>query len=128
MDGEIAALDENSIPRFQLLQHWQKRPAAAVVYFLFPLFSEKFPRYITTKPALVLSLNFECDQAEAAADWAAQGSKGTPPDGCVRRQTRGSETGSFGVTGQLEWRKRTLNRRQAGSALWTTVLDGLNFD
>jgi ATP dependent DNA ligase domain len=35
MDGEIGALDENGIPRFQLLQHWQKRPTAPVVYFLF---------------------------------------------------------------------------------------------
>jgi hypothetical protein len=35
---------------------------------LVPLFSEKSPRYITTKPALVITLNFECDQAEAAAN------------------------------------------------------------
>jgi hypothetical protein len=28
----------------------------------------------------------------------------------------GGYFGSFGVTGQLEWRKRTLNRRPAGSA------------
>src|SRR4029077_784763 len=35
LDGEIVALDAESIPRFQLLQKWQKRPTAPVVYFLF---------------------------------------------------------------------------------------------
>jgi bifunctional non-homologous end joining protein LigD len=37
LDGEIVALDEEGIPRFQLLQKWQKRPTAPVVYFLFDL-------------------------------------------------------------------------------------------
>jgi bifunctional non-homologous end joining protein LigD len=37
LDGEIVALDESGIPRFQLLQQWQKRPTAPVVYFLFDL-------------------------------------------------------------------------------------------
>jgi bifunctional non-homologous end joining protein LigD len=32
LDGEIVALDEEGIPRFQLLQKWQKRPIAPVVY------------------------------------------------------------------------------------------------
>jgi bifunctional non-homologous end joining protein LigD len=36
-DGEIVALDAEGIPRFQLLQQWQKRPTAPVVYFLFDL-------------------------------------------------------------------------------------------
>lgn len=31
------ALDEAGIPRFQLLQKWQKRPTAPVVYVLFDL-------------------------------------------------------------------------------------------
>jgi len=31
------ALDEEGIPRFQLLQKWQKRPTAPVIYFLFDL-------------------------------------------------------------------------------------------
>jgi bifunctional non-homologous end joining protein LigD len=31
------ALDDEGIPRFQLLQKWQKRPTAPVVYFLFDL-------------------------------------------------------------------------------------------
>jgi hypothetical protein len=26
LDGEIVALDEDGVPRFQLLQEWQKRP------------------------------------------------------------------------------------------------------
>jgi bifunctional non-homologous end joining protein LigD len=34
-DGEIVALDTDGIPRFQLLQRWQKRPTAPVVYYLF---------------------------------------------------------------------------------------------
>ncbi len=37
LDGEIVALDKNGIPRFQLLQQWQKRPTAPVVYVLFDL-------------------------------------------------------------------------------------------
>jgi hypothetical protein len=28
LDGEIVALDKDGIPRFQLLQQWQKRPTA----------------------------------------------------------------------------------------------------
>jgi bifunctional non-homologous end joining protein LigD len=31
LDGEIVALDEDGIPRFQLLQQWQKRSTAPVV-------------------------------------------------------------------------------------------------
>src|SRR6266446_2146094 len=37
LDGEIVALDAEGIPRFQLLQQWQKRPTSPVVYFLFDL-------------------------------------------------------------------------------------------
>jgi bifunctional non-homologous end joining protein LigD len=37
LDGEIVALDAEGIPRFQLLQQWQKRPTAPVVYYLFDL-------------------------------------------------------------------------------------------
>jgi len=37
LDGEIVALDEEGIPRFQLLQKWQKRPTAPVMYVLFDL-------------------------------------------------------------------------------------------
>jgi bifunctional non-homologous end joining protein LigD len=35
LDGEIVALNEEGIPRFQLLQKWQKRPTAPAVYYLF---------------------------------------------------------------------------------------------
>jgi bifunctional non-homologous end joining protein LigD len=37
LDGEIVALDKDGIPRFQLLQKWQKRPTTPVVFFLFDL-------------------------------------------------------------------------------------------
>jgi ATP-dependent DNA ligase len=37
LDGEIVALDEEGIPRFQLLQQWQKRPTAPVAYVIFDL-------------------------------------------------------------------------------------------
>jgi bifunctional non-homologous end joining protein LigD len=37
LDGEIVALDAEGVPRFQLLQQWQKRPTAPVVYCLFDL-------------------------------------------------------------------------------------------
>ena len=37
LDGEIAALDKDGIPRFPLLQQWQKRPTAPVVLYLFDL-------------------------------------------------------------------------------------------
>jgi bifunctional non-homologous end joining protein LigD len=37
LDGEIVALNKDGIPRFQLLQQWQKRPTAPVVYYLFDL-------------------------------------------------------------------------------------------
>ncbi len=37
LDGEIVALDKDGIPRFHLLQHWQKRPTAPVVLYLFDL-------------------------------------------------------------------------------------------
>jgi bifunctional non-homologous end joining protein LigD len=37
LNGEIVALDPEGIPRFQLLQQWQKRPTAPVAYCLFDL-------------------------------------------------------------------------------------------
>jgi bifunctional non-homologous end joining protein LigD len=37
LDGEIVALDNDGVPRFQLLQQWQKRPTAPVVLYLFDL-------------------------------------------------------------------------------------------
>ena len=37
LDGEVVALDDEGIPRFQLLQQWQKRPTAPVVFYLFDM-------------------------------------------------------------------------------------------
>src|SRR5260370_38022227 len=37
LDGEIVALDAEGVPRFQLLQQWQKRPTAPVCFYLFDL-------------------------------------------------------------------------------------------
>jgi bifunctional non-homologous end joining protein LigD len=37
LDSEIVALDNEGILRFQLLQQWQKRPAAPVCFYLFDL-------------------------------------------------------------------------------------------
>jgi bifunctional non-homologous end joining protein LigD len=37
LDGEIVALDGEGVPRFQLLQRWQKRPTAPVCLYLFDL-------------------------------------------------------------------------------------------
>jgi ATP-dependent DNA ligase len=37
LDGEIVALDKDGVPRFPLLQQWQKRPTAPVVLYLFDL-------------------------------------------------------------------------------------------
>jgi bifunctional non-homologous end joining protein LigD len=33
--GEIVAVDENGIPRFQLLQRFQKQPTAPTLYYVF---------------------------------------------------------------------------------------------
>jgi bifunctional non-homologous end joining protein LigD len=35
LGGEIVAVDENGIPRFQLLQRFQKQPTAPTLYFVF---------------------------------------------------------------------------------------------
>jgi bifunctional non-homologous end joining protein LigD len=51
LDGEIVALDNEGIPRFQLLQRWQKRPTAPVVYYVFDIpWSEG--QDLTSKPVL----------------------------------------------------------------------------
>src|ERR1700746_2421318 len=34
-DGEVVAVDENGIPRFQLLQRFQKQPTAPTLYYVF---------------------------------------------------------------------------------------------
>src|SRR6201982_3261203 len=35
LDGEVVAVDENGIPRFQLLQRFQKQPTAPPLYIIF---------------------------------------------------------------------------------------------
>jgi hypothetical protein len=35
LDGEVVAVDENGIPRFQLLQRFQKQPPAPTLYYVF---------------------------------------------------------------------------------------------
>jgi bifunctional non-homologous end joining protein LigD len=35
LDGEVVAVDEDGIPRFQLLQRFQKQPTAPTLYYLF---------------------------------------------------------------------------------------------
>ena len=35
LDGEVVAVDENGIPRFQLLQRFQKQPTAQTLYYAF---------------------------------------------------------------------------------------------
>jgi bifunctional non-homologous end joining protein LigD len=37
LDGEIVALDRDGLPKFQLLDQWQKRPTAPVVLYQFDL-------------------------------------------------------------------------------------------
>jgi bifunctional non-homologous end joining protein LigD len=37
LDGEIVAVDTDGIPRFQLLQRFQKRPTAPTLYYVFDL-------------------------------------------------------------------------------------------
>src|ERR1700732_4043588 len=51
LDGDIVALNEQGITRIQLLQHWQKRPTAPVVFFLFDLLWHDAPD-ITGKTVL----------------------------------------------------------------------------
>jgi ATP dependent DNA ligase domain len=35
LDGEVVAVDEDGIPRFQLLQRFQKQPTAPTLYYIF---------------------------------------------------------------------------------------------
>jgi bifunctional non-homologous end joining protein LigD len=35
LDGEVVAVDESGIPRFQLLQRFQKQPTAPTLYYVF---------------------------------------------------------------------------------------------
>jgi len=37
LDGEVVAVDENGIPRFQLLQRFQKQPTTPTLYYVFDI-------------------------------------------------------------------------------------------
>src|ERR1700739_917844 len=39
LDGEVFAVEENGIPRFQLLQRFQKQPTAPTLYYVFDILS-----------------------------------------------------------------------------------------
>jgi bifunctional non-homologous end joining protein LigD len=41
LDGEVVAVDENGIPRFQLLQRFQKQPTAPTLYYVFDVLWDK---------------------------------------------------------------------------------------
>jgi len=41
LDGEVVAVDENGIPRFQLLQRFQKQPTAPTLYYVFDVLWHK---------------------------------------------------------------------------------------
>jgi bifunctional non-homologous end joining protein LigD len=43
LDGEIVALDREGIPRFQLLQQWQKRPTAPTYLICFGVTDATLP-------------------------------------------------------------------------------------
>jgi bifunctional non-homologous end joining protein LigD len=50
-DGEVVVVDENGIPRFQLLQRFQKQPAAPTLYYVFDVMWHKGTD-LTGKPIL----------------------------------------------------------------------------
>ena len=41
LDGEVVVVDENGIPRFQLLQRFQKQPTAPTLYYVFDVLWHK---------------------------------------------------------------------------------------
>ena len=50
LDGEVVAVDENGIPRFQLLQRFQKQPTAPTLYYVFDmLWSDRIVAVMTAK-------------------------------------------------------------------------------
>jgi bifunctional non-homologous end joining protein LigD len=51
LDGEVLAVDENGIPRFQLLQRFQKQPTAQTLYYVFDLLWHN-GKDLTGKPIL----------------------------------------------------------------------------
>ena len=51
LDGEVVAVDENGIPRFQLLQRFQKQPTAPTLYYIFDILRHN-GEDLTGKPIL----------------------------------------------------------------------------
>src|ERR1700756_5565214 len=51
LDGEVVAVDQEGIPRFQLLQRFQKQPTAPTLYYVFDLLWYEGDD-LTQKPAL----------------------------------------------------------------------------
>ena len=51
LDGEVVAVDEHGIPRFQLLQRFQKQPTAPTVYYVFDVLWQN-GEDLTGKPLL----------------------------------------------------------------------------
>src|ERR1700746_4074134 len=51
LDGEVVAVDAQGIPRFQLLQRFQKQPTAPTLYYVFDLLWYEGDD-LTQKPAL----------------------------------------------------------------------------
>jgi bifunctional non-homologous end joining protein LigD len=51
LDGEVVAVDENGIPRFQLLQRFQKQPTAPTLYYVFDVLWYNGD-YLTSNPIL----------------------------------------------------------------------------
>jgi bifunctional non-homologous end joining protein LigD len=51
LDGEVVAVDENGIPRFQLLQRFQKQPTAPTLYYIFDILWSEGAN-ITAKPIM----------------------------------------------------------------------------
>ena len=37
LDGEVVAVDQNGIPRFELLQRFQQKPQGTLLYYVFDL-------------------------------------------------------------------------------------------
>jgi hypothetical protein len=56
LDGEFVAIDDEGIPRFQLLQKWQKQPAALKVSFLLGFPQQAFHTRVDLPSALLANL------------------------------------------------------------------------
>jgi bifunctional non-homologous end joining protein LigD len=113
LDGEMVALDDEGIPRFQLLQQWQKRPTAPVVFYLFDvLWSDG--RDLTGKTAL---------QRRARLEQAITPVSGIQVGGYV--ENRGTDLFRLakekGFEGIIAKRKASVYRPGKRSADWLKI-------